>query len=362
MASIDKRPDGQYRARWREYPSGPQRSKHFTRKIDAEQFLVEIEHRLLSGTYTPPAAGQITVAAYAVEWLSRRVWAPATHDRIERELRRYILPTFGQRPLASLRRAQIEEWANRLPLAASSARIVFETFAALLSAAVDDERIPRNPAKGARLPKVETAPFVPLTVEQVHATARAAAEHIRCAVIVAAGTGLRQGELFGLAHDRMDFLRRELRVDRQLWTPPTGPPLLKPPKSRNSYRVVALSTVVIDALAAHVAAFGIGEHGLVFHTQGRPVVRAMASKYVRVASRAAGLAQVTWHDFRHHHASVLLSNGVSPALVAERLGHHVKTLLATYAHVIRADEDRVRSIVDSTLGESAEDLLRTEAV
>jgi len=202
---------------------------------------------------------------------------------------------------------------------------------------------------------------VPLTVEQVHAVARSTAEHIRRAVIVAAGTGLRQGELFGLTHDRIDFLRLELRVDRQLWTPSSGAPYFKTPKSRNSYRVIALSTVVIQALAAHVAAFGAGEDGLVFHIDGRPVVRSMASKYIRVASDTAGFQHVTWHDFRHHHASVLLSNGVSPALVAERLGHEVKTLLATYAHVIRADEDRVRSIVDGTLGESAQDLLRTQA-
>ena len=61
----------------------------------------------------------------------------------------------------------------------------------------------------------------------------------------------------------------------------------------------------------------------------------------------------------HHHASVLLSRGVSPALVAERLGHDIKTLMRTYAHVIRSDEDRVRSIVDESLGASAEDWLRT---
>jgi hypothetical protein len=63
----------------------------------------------------------------------------------------------------------------------------------------------------------------------------------------------------------------------------------------------------------------------------------------------------------HHHASVLLSEGVSPALVAERLGHSIAELLASYAHVIRKDEDRVRSIVDGTLGGTAEDWLRTEA-
>ncbi len=303
--------------------------------------------------------GRVTVGSYAAEWQSRRTWAPATHDRIEREMRRYILPAFEHRPLATLRRPHIEEWAKNLPLAASSARIVFETLSSMLAAAVDDDRIPRNPAKGARIPKVEAAPFVPLTSDEVGAIAQGAADHVRAAVILAAATGLRQGELFGLSLDRVDFLRRELRVDRQLWTPPRGAPVLKAPKSANSYRTVALSTMTVETLSAHVAEHGTGNDGLVFHTNARPVGRSMASKYVRLAVRAGGLEGYTWHDLRHHDASVLFSHGVSPALVAERLGHDVKTLLATYSHVIRADDDRVRAIVDAELADSA-DFSRTD--
>ena len=56
---------------------------------------------------------------------------------------------------------------------------------------------------------------------------------------------------------------------------------------------------------------------------------------------------------------MLLSAGVCPALVAERLGHDVATLLRTYAHVIRKDEDRVRQLVDERLGGEADDRLRT---
>jgi len=67
MASIDKRPDGQWRARWREYPGGPQRSKHFARKVDAEQHLVQVQHKIMSGAYVSPKAGRVTVSAYADE-------------------------------------------------------------------------------------------------------------------------------------------------------------------------------------------------------------------------------------------------------------------------------------------------------
>ena len=45
--------------------------------------------------------------------------------------------------------------------------------------------------------------------------------------------------------------------------------------------------------------------------------------------------------------------------MAERLGHDIKALMRTYAHVIRSDEDRVRTIVDGSLGAIAEDRLRT---
>jgi integrase len=386
VASVDKRPNGQYRARWREFPGGPQKTRQFARKVDAERFLVEIQHRILSGSYTPPEAGRITVEAYSVEWRRRRTWAPATEDRIEREFRLHIIPKLGARPLASLRRAHIEEWVKALPLAPSSACMVYETLSNMLSAAVDDERIARNPAKGAKLPEAHEVPFVPLEVDEVREIAHAAPDHIRAAVVVDAGTGLRQGELFGLTIDRVDFMRREMRIDRQLWTPKAGPAFLKALKSKNSYRTIALSSIVLDALSAHIATYGPGRDGLVFHYEGRPIVRAQAATHMRrttkradaaaekraAGARAAGvksddlsvrtpLVGHTWHDLRHHHASVLLSEGVSPALVAERLGHDLKTLLTTYAHVIRKDEDRVRAIVDATLGGSAEGWLTATA-
>lgn len=232
----------------------------------------------------------------------------------------------------------------------------------MLGAAVEDDRLPRNPATGANVPSPESPPFVPLTAEDVRAIAHGAADHVRAAVVLAAGTGLRQGEVFGLVGDRIDFLRRELRVDQQLWSPAQGVPVLRPPKSKRSYRTVVLSDLVLDVLSAHLGTFGTGEHDLVFHTGGSPIGRAPAWRLIHSATSAAGVGGRTWHDLRHHHASDLLSQGVNPAQVAERLGHDLKTLLDTYAHVMPKDDDRVRSIVDQTLGGSAEDWLRTEVV
>jgi integrase len=80
-------------------------------------------------------------------------------------------------------------------------------------------------------------------------------ERYRALVILAAGTGLRQGEAFGVEVGGVDWLRRTLDVRQQLVTMPGQAPYLAPPKTPASYRTIPLPQVVIDALAAHLAAF-----------------------------------------------------------------------------------------------------------
>src|SRR4051794_32244191 len=53
MASIARRPDGRWRARYRD-PSGRERAKHFRRKVDAERFLTTVESAKLKGAYVDP--------------------------------------------------------------------------------------------------------------------------------------------------------------------------------------------------------------------------------------------------------------------------------------------------------------------
>lgn len=78
MASIDKRPDGKWRARYRERPGGPQRARHFDRKVDAERFLTNVQSRLLDGSYIDPSAGQQTLRDYASAWQAAQVHRPTT--------------------------------------------------------------------------------------------------------------------------------------------------------------------------------------------------------------------------------------------------------------------------------------------
>jgi integrase len=59
------------------------------------------------------------------------------------------------------------------------------------------------------------------------------------------------------------------------------------------------------------------------------------------------LRAARFHDTRHTFASTLLSGGVSVAAAADYLGHSPAVLLQTYAHLMPADHERARSVVQS---------------
>ena len=107
MASIDRRQDGHYRARWRGYPGGPQKTKQFRRKKEAELFLDAIRGDLAHGRYVDPAGGLIPFRDYAEQWRLGQVHRPSTAAQAESYLRLHAYPFLGHRPLGSIRRSEV---------------------------------------------------------------------------------------------------------------------------------------------------------------------------------------------------------------------------------------------------------------
>ena len=364
MASIDKRPNGQWRARWREYPGGPQRAQHFGRKVDAEAHLVKQQHAIATGSYVSPEAARVSLEDYATRWLARMgpTWRPATADLVALSIRRHVLPTLGGRPVTSLRRGDVEALCASLPLAPSTVRTIHQHVGQLLGAAVEDGLIARNPASRARLPKAEPSKAQPVPIDVIEAVTATLPSWLRIAVPLGVGVGLRQGEMSGLTVDRLDLLRRTLRVDRQLVTT-SGGAVLAPPKTTSSHRTVPLASFVVSALAEHLHHHPAGQGGFVLTgPTGGPVDSNVFGHPWRKACRAAGVPGLRFHDLRHTFASTLLSRGVSVKAVADWLGHASPAItLGTYAHLMPADEEVGRRVLDEALAPRAEDSLRTRA-
>lgn len=225
----------------------------------------------------------------------------------------------------------------------------------IFKTAIRDRRVASNPCDGTKLPKVQRPQIVPLTTEQVEAVRAALPVELQGLVTLAAGTGMRQGECFGLTVDRLRFLERVMTVDRRLVTVPGQPPTLALPKTRASHRTIPLPQVVADAVAAHLAAFPAGPEGLVFTLSGKPITRLTFGHKWRGAVAESGLPDGTgFHALRHYYASLLIRHGESVKTVQARLGHAsaVETL-DTYSHLWPDSDDRTRDAIDSALGSTA---------
>jgi hypothetical protein len=71
MASIAKRPDGRWRARYRD-PVGQEISHHFARKVDAQGWLDSVTTAVSTGLYVDPSLSRVRVGDWAHKWLATK--------------------------------------------------------------------------------------------------------------------------------------------------------------------------------------------------------------------------------------------------------------------------------------------------
>lgn len=162
-ASIDKRPSGGYRPRWRKYPAGPQKTRHFDRKGDAERFLDGIRGDLAHGLYVDPAGVRTLFRDYAESWRAGQVHRQGTSLQAASYLRLHAYPTLGRRPIGAIRRSEIPAWVKTVsaPLAPGSVEIVYRSVATIFKAAAGDQLIAASPCMRLALAKREDTEVTP---------------------------------------------------------------------------------------------------------------------------------------------------------------------------------------------------------
>lgn len=351
MASVDRVRDG-WRARWRT-PEGASRSRNFKRKVDAERFLITTEATRLAGGYVDPAAGRVTFAAFATDWLSCQTFDPSTQEAVESRLRVHILPTLGTVELRQIRPSTVQGWlrGRQATCAPRYVRVMLANLSAILGAAVEDDLIPRNPCRSGsvRAPGVQPTRVVPWTMAQVVAVVEAHPERWRTAPVVAAGCGLRQGEVFGLRVEDVDLVRHRLRVRQQVKLL-GGHPIIALPKGRRT-REVPLPDVVAAAVAEHLERHPAVDGVLFTSRESKLANRNFYNRHVwKPALRSAGVEpsrENGMHALRHFYASVQLEAGTSIRALADYLGHADPGFtLRVYTHLMPSSADRAREAVD----------------
>ncbi|MGC4175440.1 tyrosine-type recombinase/integrase, partial [Demequina sp.] len=217
---------------------------------------------------------------------------------------------------------------------ATAAAQAYRLVHAILAEAVNDGLLATNPARIPGAGHVAHAERIPLNPAEVAALAAAMPDRYRAAVLVAAWSGLRPGEVFALRRGDVDFATGQLTVRRALVELPGQPVTFGPPKSAAGLRTVALPATVLDALRAHLARHtDTGHDALIFTTTtGQPVTAQARSHALRTPRKAIGRPDLTWHHLRHTGATLAAQAGATPAELQRRIGHSTARAANLYQH------------------------------
>lgn len=361
MASVAKRPNGRWLARYRD-AAGREHTKTFGRKVDGERWVRGQRGQMDRGDWTDPQRAQVTMGEWSGSWLAAQVQLkPSTRHRYESLLRVQVLPTWQDVPLSAVTHADVVAWVAGMQargLAPATVRQAFRVLSLILALAVRDGRLSRNPADGAPLPRAVASEKRFLTHDEVARLVNAAGTG-GLVIQVLAFCGLRYGEVVALRVRRVDVLRRRLEVAESL-TEVNGKAILGTPKSHQR-RSVPVPRSLADVLAVAVA--GKGPDELVFSAPEGGYLR-LSNFRRRTFDRAAtdaGLAGLTPHQLRHTAASLAVSAGANVKAVQRMLGHASAAMtLDVYSGLFDDDLDAVADRMDAA--RISAESLRTDAV
>lgn len=205
---------------------------------------------------------------------------------------------------------------------------------ALLAQAVADGLVQTNPCKVPGAGHVEHPERMPLAPAEVAALADAMPHRYRAAVLLAAWSGLRPGEVFALTPADLDLHAATVTVRHTLTEVRHAAPTLGPPKTTAARRTVALPAFVVDTLAEHLRTYPPAtRHTLVFTTTtGGPVTSRARTHAMARARQAIGRPDATWHHLRHTGATLAAQVGATTAELQHRIGHTTTRAAAIYQH------------------------------
>lgn len=228
-----------------------------------------------------------------------------------------------------------------------------------LEHAVREDELPRNVARNVKLSQARHRRFEPLTADEAGRFLKVARQDkLRALWELALRTGLRRGELLGLAWADLDQTAGTLNIRRSLQHNPAGGLTLFPTKTRAAERRIALPTACLAALEGHrqeqerqrtAAGAQWRDSGLIFTTRvGTPLGPSDVARRFTGLLDQAGIRRVRFHDLRHTCATLLLEQGIQLVTIKELLGHaNIGITAQVYAHVrLRLQHDAINQLTD----------------
>ncbi len=280
---------------------------------------------------------------------------PGTVANKKHLIEKKIVPAFGKIPLNDIKPTDIRKWQNELtsyrdekgqPYSATYLKTIQNQITAIFNYAVKYYGLKENPchkAGGMGKKNAEEMDFWTL------AEFKTFIEHFKdkpkyyAMFMTLYYTGIREGEMLALTPADIDLEKATIRINKN-YQIINGKEIVSTPKTPKSNRVVTIPALLVSCLREYMEKwYALEETDRLFPYTKNIVNHALAN-----GCKATGVKKIRVHDIRHSHASLLVEQGFSPLLIAERLGHErVQTTMETYSHLYPNKQVEVAMQLDS---------------
>ena len=307
---------------------------------------------------------EITLNEFLDRWLETAA-KPKLREKSYRSynglLRRYIRPALGERILSTITPLDVQSTCQQLVDRGLSSRTVRYAHTVLRSAmrqAIRWRLMLQDPTDGAQLPRLGRREMRVLNAERSRIFIEAALKtHYGPVFAIALTSGMRPSEYLGLQWQDIDWDRGTVGVVRTL-EKVKGSWRFAVTKRDRSRRIVKLQDWVLETLKGIQAGTSQrpkcdlpGAADLIFTTPtGRPIHSDKLAQRFKAILRQTALPSIRLYDLRHTAATLALSAGVPPKVVAEQLGHASAAFtLDIYSHLLPHMQEEAAMRVEQIL-------------
>lgn len=320
-------------------------------KKEAERFLVEKISEIEKGIFVD--SKKMTIGEYFDYWYKQSCitkLSPTTYESYKRNIDKYIIKYLGNIRLENLLPLQLQSFYNTLSETLSNTTIIYihRIIHSALNQAMKWDLVVRNVADNVEIPKKDKYQATILNNKQVSKLINAIKDtYIYIPVMIAISTGMRRGEVLGLTWNNIDLEKATLNVVQAVYPTKNGLTVL-PPKTKTSIRKISLPPTLVKILREYKKK----SNSVYVCTleDGTLISPSSLNHKFKQILEDNNLPSIRFHDLRHSHASLLLSQGVQAKLISERLGHsNINITMDLYSHIYEATNREVANNFDRFL-------------
>ena len=267
-----------------------------------------------------------------------------------------ILPYFDNKPINQIDELMIRKWQNAMlemknnkgePYSETYLKTINNQLSAILNHAVVYYKLPYNPLhRTGSIGSKHATERDYWTLEDFNKAVSYFEDDAtyKLAFNLFFYTGMRLGEFLALNLNHFDLNECTVKITSN-WGRRKKKNAITTTKSRSSNRVITFPNFIKPMLIDYASKIYGYEPNMRLFAQ---LNKQSLNTNLKRAAKASGVKEITIHELRHSHASLLINNNVNIKALQQRLGHkNIETTLGTYSHMYPTKQKEIADMLNN---------------